>query len=283
MNPTTGKRKFTLLRYPGGKYYAIGLLEKFWRNIDHDEYREPFAGGCTVFFNKPKVAFNWLNDIDAELITTLKVIQDPEMAQVLCERTNGEVASKERWRQVKDYQPASDLDIAFKYFYLNRTSFSGKLVSSAWGYRPKRSLPPERWHEKILPASKLLSGVKLTGLDFRNVLTAKPQGSSVLMYVDPPYYNPPRNKHYRNGFNVEDHHSLSELLNETDYKFILTYDDVPEIRDLYKWANIYELSFFYRVGDSQSSEGARKLGFELVITNYKIDLQMYLFSPEKDN
>lgn len=41
-------------RYPGGKYYAMNILEPFWDSVDHMEYREPFAGGATVFFTKPK-------------------------------------------------------------------------------------------------------------------------------------------------------------------------------------------------------------------------------------
>ena len=40
-------------RYPGGKFYALNILRPFWENIEHDEYREPFAGGAWSF-NKPK-------------------------------------------------------------------------------------------------------------------------------------------------------------------------------------------------------------------------------------
>ena len=47
-------------RYPGGKYYAMNILEPFWDSVEHTEYREPFAGGATVFFTKPKAKINWL-------------------------------------------------------------------------------------------------------------------------------------------------------------------------------------------------------------------------------
>ena len=57
-------------------------------------------------------------------------------------------------------------------------------------------------------------------------------------------------------------------LMSTKHKFVLTYDDCEEIRELYSWANIHELEFFYRVGDSQTSNAQRKLGFELIITNF---------------
>ena len=34
-----------LLRYSGGKYYALKQLSKFWENVDHKSYIEPFLGG----------------------------------------------------------------------------------------------------------------------------------------------------------------------------------------------------------------------------------------------
>ena len=41
-------------RYPGGKYYAMNILEPFWDSVAHIEYREPFAGGATVFLQSLK-------------------------------------------------------------------------------------------------------------------------------------------------------------------------------------------------------------------------------------
>lgn len=264
------KRHPLPFRYPGGKFYAMDVLRPFFEDVHHSEYREPFAGGATVFFNKEKVKDNWLNDADSELITTYEVMKDPRNKLELIDRVKDEEASKERWREIFEFIPQNKLDIAYKYYYLNRTSFSGKLVSAAWGYRPKRSLPPERWSERILPCGDKLADTKLTIGDFESVILApsKEEGGTVLMYVDPPYYTPPMNKHYRHGLTLDDHKRLAETLKKTQNKFFLTYDDCPEIRELYSWANIFELNFIYRVSNSQTNNGARKLGFELVITNY---------------
>jgi DNA adenine methylase len=267
-------------RYPGGKFYAIKFLRKFWAAVDHSEYREPFAGGATIFFNKEKSKSNWLNDIDSELITTYQVMKSKRDRSELISRLSDEIASKERWREIKDYTPSSKVDIAFKYYYLNRTSFSGKLSSAAWGYRPKRSVPPERWHEKLEPCGRRLEGVKITCGDFGKVITAAPRGSStesVFLYLDPPYYSPPKQKHYRSGFDLEDHARLASLLKNTDYKFFLTYDDVPEVRDLYSWAHIHDIEFIYRVENSRYKGGQRRNGVELVITNYELQEQPLLF------
>ena len=261
-------------RYPGGKFYALNVLRPFWLDVEHEEYREPFVGGGTVFFNKPQVKYNWLNDKDHELILTYSVLSDPSKRTKLIGKINGEIASKERWRKVFDSKPRTEIGQAFKYFYLNRTSFSGKLSSPAWGYRPKRSLPPERWHERIIPCGEKLEGTKITCQDFEKVITAPSKNRKVLMYIDPPYFRPPKNKHYRNGFDVNDHIRLKKALRETKHKFFLTYDDVPEIRKLYDWANIYEVNFFYRVDNSNIQKGQRRIGFELVITNYELPKQL---------
>ena len=256
-------------RYPGGKHYAIDLLRPFWEAVPHDEYREPFAGGATVFFNKPPVKFNWLNDLDHELMIAYRIMSDPVQRAQLIGLVSAEVASKERWKEMFLFQPRTALEVAYKYFYLNRTSFSGKLVSPAWGYRPKRSLPPERWHERINPCGEKLENVTTTTGDFTEVISAPAREKSVLMYVDPPYFAPPKKKHYRNGFELEDHQRLSNRLRETNHKFFLTYDDVDEVRQLYHWAYIYQAKFFYRVDNSNVQNGSRRIGFELIITNFE--------------
>ncbi len=258
-----------LFRYPGGKHYAIDILRPFWEAVLHEEYREPFAGGGSIFFNKPPAKSSWLNDIDKELVTTYATIADPEKRGKLSAKLTREVASPARWREVLDSRPQSELGIAFKYFYLNRTSFSGKLVSPAWGYRPKRSLPPDRWHERIEECGVKLAGVKFTSLDFSEVIKA-PSKNRVLLYVDPPYFLPPKRKHYRHGLDLADHERLSDCLRKTSHSFFLTYDDAPAIRELYKWAYIYPVNFIYRVENSATQDGVRRSGFELVITNFKL-------------
>jgi len=57
----------SIFRYPGGKARALKFIEPFWRQIDHDEYREPFIGGGSVYINKPNVKFNWINDLDDDV------------------------------------------------------------------------------------------------------------------------------------------------------------------------------------------------------------------------
>ena len=256
-----------LFRFVGGKYYALKKLIHFW-NIPHDEYREPLVGGGSVFFAKPKAKINWLNDLDKELMTTYSVISNPKRRSRFTVKLCDEIATKKRHGEIKTYNPNSDVGIACKYYYLNRTSFSGKMKNPVWGYRGGRSVPPERWNEKIIPCGKKLEGVKITNGDFERVIRT-PSNGKTLMFVDPPYFIGKNNSHYRHKFEYDDHLRLAILLSKSTHLFFLTYDDSTEIRKMYEWANVYDLDFVYRVENSQANAGKRRNGNEIVITNYK--------------
>ena len=258
-------------RYPGGKYYALPKLRPFWQSLKHQEYREPFVGGGAVFFDKPYSKISWINDLDDELITTYLVLQNEEQRERLELDLRSEDPSKERWNfYFREFKPTNEFEIAKRYFYLNRVSFSGKLQSAAYGYRPKRSVPPSRWKEKIFPAGKKLEGARITNFDFEKVIREESEFET-LIFVDPPYFNPSKNKHYRKGFDYDDHIRLENCLRETKHNFFLTYESDPDILKLYKWANIYELKFTYRVGDSNQNATRRKTGNEVIIANYELN------------
>lgn len=259
-------------RWAGGKYYALKKLIQFWEGFDHDEYREPFLGGGSVFWAKPKVKYNWLNDIDKDLIRTLKFIKNStNRSRLLKLFENEKEATKKKYLEVKNLVPKNELERVYKYYYLNRTSFSGKMRNPSWGYRPKRSLPPNRWKERIEPCGIKLSNTKLTNIDFERVIIEKASGKKVLMFLDPPYFHTRQENHYSYPFCYNDHKRLAAICKNTPHSFFLTYDDCPEIRKLYSWANIFNLQFYYRLDNSRDNGNRRKIGSELVITNYKLN------------
>jgi DNA adenine methylase len=146
------------LRYPGGKFYALKFIMPFVNRAEHDEYREPFVGGGAVFFAKRKVQHNWLNDLDQSLMVTYQVMADPTNRKHLAELLGKEVATPKRHAEVKSLEPVTPLGIAFRTYYLNRTSFSGILHKPAWGYKIGQSVEPKGWPRKIM-----LPGMKLEG------------------------------------------------------------------------------------------------------------------------
>ena len=64
----------SIFRYPGGKIKAVKFIKPFWSQIEHDEYREPFVGGGSVFVAKGNTKYNWINDLDSDLYSFYKII-----------------------------------------------------------------------------------------------------------------------------------------------------------------------------------------------------------------
>lgn len=253
-------------RYPGGKFYAVKYLERVWEKVPHDEYREPFVGGGQVFFAKPKVEFNWLNDIFAELMNVYRTIQDDELRPKLTRLLSGEHVDKARHALMKEWTPRNPLESAHRFYFLNRTSYSGIMHKPAWGYHPLNSAPPKSWVEFIDKAAEKLQGVRLTALDFEDVMRAPAVGKQVFMYLDPPYIEADQERAYAHSFTMKDHERLVRLLRQTKYKFLLTYDDCNTARRLYSWANLRPEEWWYNTANIRTK--TRKKGRELLITNF---------------
>ncbi len=262
-------------RYAGGKFYARKLImEQIPPN--HLYYIEPFAGGASIFFAKLKVENNWLNDIDSDLANCLMIIRDRPYE--LIKGLSGEAATKERHGYYKnEFKPRNKLEKAIRWFYLNRTSYSGimNMQNCYWGYGDKYSMRPENWPRNITQSSRKLQGVKITSIDFEQVIREVSDNS--LLFIDPPYFSADQDKFYTYAFRKEDHFRLCEVLmkNNSRFNFLLTYDDNPEIRELYSWCTtILAKEWNYTINrtddqkDGTKEKGKRYKGKEVFIMNY---------------
>jgi DNA adenine methylase len=249
----------TCLRYPGGKFYGFKKIKPYL-DTPHDEFVEVFVGGASIFLGKELVKKNWINDKDEELINFYKVISDRTISDKLFSLLKNEIVNKERYKEVLNLKPVNKVERAFKYFYLNRTSFSGIMKNPRWGYLIGSSVTPEKWVGRILPVSEKLQDTKITCLDFREVLSNV--SDNALVYLDPPYYKASKNI-YSNEFSNEDHYDLMELLKNSKFKFILSYNNHQEIINFYRWGNITNENWVYFMSESRRLDGK-----ELIITNF---------------
>ncbi len=255
-------------RYPGGKYYALKHIMPFIDCVPHDEFREPFVGGGSVFFGKKKSKFNWLNDLEIDLVNVYKGFSNSEIVLELEKLLRKAIATPEKHMEMKNYSPKNFIEQVFRTYYLNRTSYCGIIHKPAWGYKDGKSSPPQNWLNFVHQASAKLQNVKITSFDFEEVINSKPRGKNVLMYLDPPYYNADQKRAYTKSFEEKDHKRLCVELKRTDFLFCLSYDDCEEVRKLYSWANIYEKQWLYNTANKKGE--SRDLGNELVITNYEV-------------
>ena len=263
-------------RYAGGKFYALKHILPMIP--EHDCYVEPFCGGSRVYFAKQKVTTNWLNDIDAELINCYVNIRDnaEKMAKVLVK----EVATKKRHAEYKQAMPGTDLDKAIRWYYLNRTSFSGimKNENCYFGYGEKYSMGPSGWGNRIMSCSAKIQDVRITHFDFEDVIDETPDGA--FLFVDPPYYATDQQKFYTHSFTEMDHLRLCNVLrrNKDRIKFLLTYDNHPHVQSMYRWAEHDVKQWNYAINRTDDQQGGAKLkdgfrgarnkGSELFIRNY---------------
>jgi len=265
-------------RYPGGKFYARKLILEVIPQ--HESYCEMFCGGSSIFFAKPKVARNVLNDLDPELINCYLIIRD--RVEELITALEGIPATKEKHAFYKNqYKPQNELERALRWFYLNRISYSGimKMENCYWGYGEKYSMRPENWPKHLRKVSAKLSGVEFSMCDFSE-LTSK-LAPDTFLFIDPPYFNADQNKFYTCYFKKEDHIRLRDYLKELHakgFKFLLTYDNHPEVRAMYKdWCKLNDKKWTYTISRTDDQKKNRKLadghqgersdGKELFITN----------------
>ena len=275
------KKTNSPFRYPGGKFYARQLILDVIPH--HTDYCEPFAGGASIFFAKGKPeGASLLNDLDVDVINTLTHIRDD--VENLIELLRGIEATKENHTYYKlQYQPSNDLERAFRWYYLNRTSYSGIMrpENCYWGYGRKYSMRPENWPPHLRTVSDKLQGVELSSLDFEEVIDHLPDGCFV--FADPPYYNADQQKFYNCTFSLEDHKRLESCLrrNSDRLLFLLTYDDHYDIRDMYSWAsfvNRNQWNYTINRTDDQKNGIKKKDGFkrnrykgrEIFIGNYYV-------------
>ncbi len=265
-------------RWAGGKFYARNLILP--HIPPHAAYVEPFAGGGSIFFSKPKVPYNCLNDKDEHLVNCYLTIRDRPTE--LIEFLAGEQASKERHAWYKnEFKPSNSVETAARWFYLNRTSYSGimKAQNCYWGYGDKYSMRPENWPRNILRTSEKLKGVEITRYDFERAISEAPNGA--FLFIDPPYFNADQDKFYECSFVREDHYRLADVLraNCERIRFLITYDNSPEVRELYVWADeMHDREWNYTIsrtddqkngnGERPKTKGARYKGKEVFIVNY---------------
>ena len=284
-------------RYAGGKFYARHLILEHIR--PHQTYIEPFAGGASIFFAKNKSKHNYLNDLDADLVNTYLAIKDNP--QTLINVLENEQALKERHSFYKnDFKPSNNLERAQRWYYLNRTSYSGimNMKNCYWGYGDKYSMRPENWGASILRTSQKLQGVEITNIDFEVLIDSITIEQNAFLFIDPPYFNADQDKFYTCSFTIQDHIRLAEVLKRNAHKFhfLITYDNSPEIIELYQWVDtILEKEWNYTISrtDDQkkpkeneaviTKKGERSKGKEIFLMNYETSKQMNLLELALEN
>lgn len=269
------KRRYrSPLRYPGGKQRAIEQISLVFPK-SAEEYREPLVGGGSVYFHARTIGFAkryWINDKFKELISFWHATQDPALCAKLVKELEQLRSSFTSAVQIKGYflnarqeKPDNEYREAFLFFFFNRVTFSG--TTRAGGFSSAASL--RRFTassiERLTPLPEALSGTQITNLDFEEAI--KKPGKDVFIFLDPPYYTAAKLYGHGGSLHSFDHAKLASCLKKSPHRFLITYDDCDEIRELYQWANIKNWSLQYGMNNCNLQRES-KIGAELFISNY---------------
>lgn len=238
-----------LIRYPGSKDKHLKFLSKHLE-ASNGNIVEPFAGTASVTFymlSQGKIDSYWINDLDESIISLWKIIkEDPNW---LISKIHNYQPNTSDFYDFKTNPGVTDKERAFRKLVLHQISYSG-LGAMAGGPLGGRSQTGQykvdsRWRppklEKLIRETSLLlnsvSDGRLTNLGWEEVVISA-QKSKKFIYLDPPYYNQGVALYVVGSL---DHTRLAERLKNVSSPWVLSYDDTPEIRDLYSFAEVERL------------------------------------------
>lgn len=249
------------LRYPGGKTklykYTKKLIIK--NDLKGCSYAEPYAGGCGLAL---ELLYNGivsnlvLNDIDVSIYSLWKtILTNPHELINKIKLTNISIEEWHIQKNIYDTYKNNDysiLDIAFSTLFLNRTNYSGILKAGPLGGKKQsgRYLIDCRFNkDKIIQKIELIHSLSdkiqfhnFDALDFLSLLNKSKE--ETLIFMDPPYYEKGQEL-YINFYNPSDHMQLSDKITNSNHKWVITYDNVEQIKDLYQGFNqeVYNLNY----------------------------------------
>ncbi len=283
-----------ILRWAGSKKKLLPVIHAALPNgldLTRSRLFEPFFGSGALTFSfcglpryedqvekcvgRPFVA----NDVNSELMTLYKVLNTDLHA--LVERL-GEMASdvsEESYYKWRDWNPATDVEIAARMVYLNRTGFNGLYrVNGKGRYNVpygRLSKPKICVREEFEAVAQWLKHVELKNVDFEDAVSDAKEGD--LVYLDPPYIplstTASFSKYSKNDFGHEDQVKLGKLIDRLSSRgvyVILSNSDTDLTSQIFSSS----LPTWIQVPTRRSiaaKPDSRGVVTEILATNYEID------------
>ncbi|WP_455796408.1 DNA adenine methylase, partial [Clostridium butyricum] len=214
----------------------LGMIPK------HTCYIELFFGAGWVYFGKETSKIEVVNDIDKELINLFRTIKyhAPEIDRLLEYEFSGRDIFEEYKNCTLEYM--TEIHRAIRFLYLITQSFGGKGNNYGYGTttRPGQQI---FYNDMLLKLRDRLKNTYVENLSFEKIIDKYDREHS-FFFCDPPYIE---TCDYGNKFKEEEHRELSDKLKNLKGKFLLTINDHPLSRELYKDFNIKEVQVNYSV------------------------------------
>lgn len=223
-------------------------------------YAEAFVGMGGIFLRRtscPRAEV--INDAGRDVANLFRILQRhyPQFLDVL----KFQLTTRVEFNRLVDTNPdtLTDLERAARFLFLQRTAFGGKVSGRNFGVAPER---PGRFNLTTLEPMledlhSRLSGVVIECLDFGAFLERYDRPGT-LFYLDPPYWGS-EGDYGRALFARADFQRLAEHLKRLRGGFLMSINDVPEIREMFGWARIEEVTTTYTVAGKGAVRAAELL------------------------
>jgi DNA adenine methylase len=234
-------------RYPGGKTWLIPIVRKWLKQSN--EFKsliEPFAGGGIVSLT---AAFEKLADkitmveLDQEIAAVWEVIINGDH-NWLAEKIFSFDLTPENANAILQKENKTIEEQAFSTIIKNRifhggiiTKGSGLIKNGENGKGIKSRWYPKTLRDRIKSVGYVKSKMKFISGDAFDELERIKNDKTSYSFIDPPYTV--AGKRLYTHYEI-DHDALLALTSQLKGKFMLTYDDTIEIREL---ANKYNLNY----------------------------------------
>ncbi len=231
-------------------------------------YAEPFVGMGGIFLRRAsRPRSEVINDYGRDVSNLFRILQRhyPQFLEIL----RFQLTTRAEFYRLVETNPETltDLERAARFLYLQRTAFGGKVSGRNFGVSKDR---PGRFNLTTLEPMledlhSRLSGVVIECLDWAEFLP-RYDGAGTLFYLDPPYWGC-ETDYGKEMFSRDDFARMAAVLRGVKGRFILSINDVPEIRNLFDWAQLTEVTTSYTVGSKTDRAPMRA---ELLISNFAL-------------
>lgn len=252
------------LRYPGGKLKVVDYVKQLMEVNDlmGGTYIEPYAGGASValslLFSKYAGKIK-INDKDRAIYAFWYAVLNE--TEALCRMINDVPVTMNTWQTQHELQKhkedADFLELGFSTFFLNRTNRSGILNGGVIGGKEQQGTwkIDARFNKKdLIERIEHVAGyadlIELTNMDAVALIKRykRTPAAKTFCYLDPPYYVKGQDL-YLNYYRDEDHQDIAKAIKKFKGQWIISYDAVDFISELYKDYRQKEYYLSYSAGD----------------------------------
>ncbi len=253
--------------YLGGKIRLAKRIIERIEAVAHTSYAEPFVGMGGVFLRRrqaPKAEI--INDLNREIAAFFRILQRHYVPFI--EMMRFQITTRAEFNRLVDAKPETltDLERAARFLYLQRTAFGGKVSGRNFGVSPAT---PARFDiTKLGPMLEdlhsRLAGVVIECLPYDEFIRRYDRAAT-LFYLDPPYHGN-ENDYGRGLFERADFERLADVLKGLSGRFIMSINDVSEIREIFAGFDIEAVETSYTIARDVAKRG--RVG-ELIVSNIK--------------